>query len=92
MPYDGLISISKTFIIQFFSFTALSFSRQRDNESTLIALTIVRFSAEPRLALKAGMAPLAPLVLHGVGAGGDHLPSDSFALSFSIKKVICYWR
>ena len=36
--------------------------------------------------LKAGNAPVAPLVLHEALGGGDRLTSRSFALSFPIKK------
>ena len=38
--------------------------------------------------LMAGNAPVAPLVLHVIVGGGNHLPSgDPFALYFSIKKL-----
>ena len=46
--------------------------------------------------LKASNVPVAPLVLHGVVDGGDHLPSGaparSFASPFSIKKknICCH--
>ena len=38
------------------------------------------FKKHVSLTLKAGNAPVAPLVLHGVVSGGDHLPSgDPYA-------------
>ena len=66
---------------------------------SMVACVMLLLGSGAQPTLKAGTAPAAPLVLHGVVGGGDHLPSGDpnaylprFIYWFNLVYDNYYWR